>query len=64
MSAGTAQATLSHDPAHGALVGDFRAWFAAVAQRMRAERATRAAQRRAARVAAAERDASRLYWRD
>jgi hypothetical protein len=62
MPAGTAQLSLSNGPL--TLRGYFRAWFVAMTQRMREQRQVRAEQRRAATVAAAERDATRLYWRD
>ena len=62
MPAGTAQLSLSHGPL--TLRGYFRAWFVAMSQRIREQRQARTAQRRAATVAATERDATRLYWRD
>jgi hypothetical protein len=62
MPAGTAQLTLSNGPL--TLRGYFRAWFIAMTQRVRAQRQAAAEQRRAATVAATERDATRLYWRD
>ena len=62
MPAGTAQLSLSNGPL--TLRGYFRAWFIAMTQRVRMQRQARAEQRRAATVAATERDATRLYWRD
>jgi hypothetical protein len=41
-----------------------RARFGILAQRLREQRAERAAHRCTARQAAADRDANRLYWRD
>ena len=60
MPAATAQLA----PAPLTLRGYLRVWLGAMAQRMRAQREARAEQRRAATLAAAERDATRLYWRD
>lgn len=62
MPAGTAQLALANTPM--TVRGFLRAWFGAVAQRVRAQRALRAEQRRAATLATADRDATRLYWRD
>jgi len=58
MPAGTAHLSLAHGPM--TLRGYFRAWFVAMSQRMREQRLARTAQRRAATVAATERDATRL----
>jgi len=62
MPAGTAPFTLSDRPI--TLSAYFRAWFVAMVRRVREQRVLRAAQRRAETVAATERDATRLYWRD
>ncbi len=62
MPAGTAQLVLSNAPM--TLRGYFRAWFVAMAQRVAEQRAVRAEQRRKATLVAADRDATRLYWRD
>ena len=62
MSPGSASLALSRAPM--TLRGYFRASFIAMKQRVKAQRVARAERRRAAVVAAAERDATRLYWRD
>ena len=62
MSPGRAPLVLSNAPM--TLRGYFRTSFIAMSERVKAQRVAHAERRRAAVLAAAERDATRLFWRD